>query len=566
MPTQVSEQRVLAIFANPKGTDPLRLGEEDRVLRECLRLARHRRMNLEARHAATVHDLRRELLDEQAHVVHFSGHGTGHGLAFEDESGRVKVIPPAALGDLLAAYVPPIHTVVLNACYSNVHAEALRKIPYAVVMRQAIADRTAIEFARGFYDALAAGKNSEFAFFEGLRTINLLGLQGDDIPQLFEMGMPVATPKANTTSSPSEGATSSRTPLLSADEENVSAEDTLSSRTQKKAPEDPDAWHDSYPSPSHSRASTAWRRIATVPVTILILVVFVLIAWIVTNKLIGTDPVTDTSLSDTGGSATPSTTTDTTEPGLTNYKSDAEQLLTNIKDYIAAFDNVNHYEERRLFYGPVNPSLVRAELDRWRRLATRLEDRLELCRRNPGRCGSELMTGISVPGKVPAPGLIITYTPSPSEAGRNADIRARSRFFLLEGDEGYSRPLAVATIGQWTAHDGEGRTCDSIAGFLVFSSSIGNFKLTDATPLARPDLNAGSIDPYRYFLFGWPVATPLTVSLHRAESSYDRHGACSPAPAVIIWQPDSRLFEPESGREAAQAATEAAAALLQRGL
>jgi hypothetical protein len=196
MPESQPEQRVLAIFANPKGTDSLRLGEEDRVLRECLRLARYRRLRLEARHAATVHDLRRELLDEHAHVIHFSGHGTGQGLAFEDEAGNVKLIPPRALGELLSAYVPPVHTVVLNACYSSVHADALKKIPYVVVMRQAIADEVAIEFARGFYDALAAGKGSEFAFFEGLRTVSLVGLQGEDIPQLFEMGSPVLVPKS----------------------------------------------------------------------------------------------------------------------------------------------------------------------------------------------------------------------------------------------------------------------------------------------------------------------------------------------------------------------------------
>src|SRR5689334_12366317 len=122
MASKKTKERILAVFANPQGSDPLRLGEEDRVLHECLRLARNRRLALDVRHAATVHDLRRALLDDDAHVVHFSGHGTGKGLAFEDESGHVKLIPSAALAELLTAYVPPLHTVVLNACYSSVHA------------------------------------------------------------------------------------------------------------------------------------------------------------------------------------------------------------------------------------------------------------------------------------------------------------------------------------------------------------------------------------------------------------------------------------------------------------
>jgi hypothetical protein len=183
-----AKERILAIFANPHGSDPLRLGEEDRVLHECLRGARSRKLHLEVRHAATVHDLRRALLEETAHVVHFSGHGTGHGLVFEDETGNPKLIPPAALTELLSAYAPPLHTVVLNACYSNVHARSFEGVPFAIVMQHAVADRAAIEFARGFYDALAAGRDTEFAYFEGLRTLKLLDLSNQDTPQLIKNG------------------------------------------------------------------------------------------------------------------------------------------------------------------------------------------------------------------------------------------------------------------------------------------------------------------------------------------------------------------------------------------
>jgi hypothetical protein len=48
--------RVLLVCANPRGTDAIRLGEEDRTLRECIRLSPHRdRIKVETIQAATPH-------------------------------------------------------------------------------------------------------------------------------------------------------------------------------------------------------------------------------------------------------------------------------------------------------------------------------------------------------------------------------------------------------------------------------------------------------------------------------------------------------------------------------
>src|SRR5947209_5902936 len=111
--------KVLALFANPRGTNTLRLGEEDRVLQECIRRSKNRdSIQLTIRHAVTVDDARRALLDDTYDVVHFSGHGTGTGLAFEDSAGRLYVPPRDALAELLKEFSPPLGCVLLNACYS----------------------------------------------------------------------------------------------------------------------------------------------------------------------------------------------------------------------------------------------------------------------------------------------------------------------------------------------------------------------------------------------------------------------------------------------------------------
>jgi hypothetical protein len=53
-------------------------------------------------------------------------------------------------------------------------------------MNAPISDKSAIEFARGFYDAIGDGKNVAFAYREGRRTIKLKRLPDDIKPQLFQ--------------------------------------------------------------------------------------------------------------------------------------------------------------------------------------------------------------------------------------------------------------------------------------------------------------------------------------------------------------------------------------------
>lgn len=182
--------KVLVVFANPRGTDPLRLGTEDRVIRESVKLSRYRdNISLTVHHATTVHDLRRALLDEEFQIVHISGHGTGSGLVLEDELGGKYVVPQQALGELFGAYSPPIECVILNACYSISQGQLTSlNIPFTVAMEGAISDEAAIEFSRGFYDAVGAGKKIDFAYEEGCRTVKLAAPNTRFVSQILKKG------------------------------------------------------------------------------------------------------------------------------------------------------------------------------------------------------------------------------------------------------------------------------------------------------------------------------------------------------------------------------------------
>lgn len=167
------EKKILILSANPKTTPRLRLDEEVREIEEGLRRAKHRsQFEIQSRWAVRLRDLRRALLDYGPHIVHFTGHGKEEGLLVEDESGLAVSISAKALSGLFKLFSEQIECVIMSACYSARQAAAINKhIHYVIGMRKEIKDKASIEFAVGFYDALAAGRSIEDAFEFGCNAI-----------------------------------------------------------------------------------------------------------------------------------------------------------------------------------------------------------------------------------------------------------------------------------------------------------------------------------------------------------------------------------------------------------
>jgi GTPase SAR1 family protein len=178
-------QKILTVAANPKTTLPLRLDQEVRAIDEGLRRSRNRdQFGLGSKWAVQTDDLRRALLDEEPHYVHFCGHGVGEeGILLEDESGYPKLVKAEALANLFKLFSNRIECVILNACYSEVQAEAISQhIKYVIGMKQAVGDQAAIKFTTGFYDAVGAGRTIEDAFEFGKNAIGLEGLSEELTP------------------------------------------------------------------------------------------------------------------------------------------------------------------------------------------------------------------------------------------------------------------------------------------------------------------------------------------------------------------------------------------------
>lgn len=183
------EIRLLFLAADPGDLSRLRLGKESGEIQEKMQLAKLReRFELHQRLSVRPADISQALLDVQPQIVHFSGHGTTAGaLCFENQSGEVHPVEPNALAALFEQFAHIVDCVVLNACYSEIQANAIaRHIDYVVGMNQAIGDKAAIAFSIGFYQALGAGCAIEEAYRLGCVQIRLQSIPEHLTPVLVE--------------------------------------------------------------------------------------------------------------------------------------------------------------------------------------------------------------------------------------------------------------------------------------------------------------------------------------------------------------------------------------------
>lgn len=167
-------KQILILASNPKGTSVLDLDREIRDIREGLRRSPNRDdFDIEMRGAVRPTDLRRSLLEVKPQIVHFCGHGSGEGgLVLEDDDGNEQFVTNEALSRLFEVFADRVECILLNACYSEVQADALiEHINYVIGMSQEIPDEAAIAFSIGFYDGIGAGKTVEAAYKLGCSAI-----------------------------------------------------------------------------------------------------------------------------------------------------------------------------------------------------------------------------------------------------------------------------------------------------------------------------------------------------------------------------------------------------------
>jgi hypothetical protein len=186
---------ILFLAADPTDTSRMRLGEEFREIQEKLKLAKSRdNLKLEQPQLSVrPADIIQAMLDVEPQIVHFSGHGAPTGaLCFENQEGQTQLVQPEATAALFEQFAHQVNCVVLNACFSEVQAEAIaRHIEYVIGMNREIGDEAAIAFAVGFYQALGAERTVEEAYKLGCVEIRLQSIPEHLTPVLKSFGLKI---------------------------------------------------------------------------------------------------------------------------------------------------------------------------------------------------------------------------------------------------------------------------------------------------------------------------------------------------------------------------------------
>jgi len=183
-------QKILFLAATPEDQVHLNLAKELREIEEALSASTYRgKFDLQAKTAVKVRTITKAMQIHKPQIVHFSGHGSGkQGLIVEDDVGNTVFFPTGGINRLFRLFKKDVKCVVLNACYASEQAEAISQHGiYVVGMNDAIEDKTAIDFATGFYQSLGEGYDYEFAF--NIALVNTSpNLEDADTPELWHNG------------------------------------------------------------------------------------------------------------------------------------------------------------------------------------------------------------------------------------------------------------------------------------------------------------------------------------------------------------------------------------------
>lgn len=196
--------RILGVVANPSDLGQLDVAHEQRRLEDALTTLKDAGIvELVWLQNPTWRDLQQTIWQNQWHIFHFIGHGSfdqqsGSGsIALTNAAGTSESLSATQLARLLGDH-DPLRLALLNACqgargnsfnlFSSTAASLVRRgTPAVVAMQYPISDVAAIEFARTFYEALAAMLPIDTAVAEARKAISFTNVATTEwgVPVLF---------------------------------------------------------------------------------------------------------------------------------------------------------------------------------------------------------------------------------------------------------------------------------------------------------------------------------------------------------------------------------------------
>lgn len=162
-------RKILILSSNPRGD--LKLPQETQNLKDLL--VKNVNFDVQIEPAISIETLEDRLSRYQPFIVHFCGHGNGNqGLVFVDKEGVEQYLSNEKLTDIFKSYGKGIECVLLNACYTEIQADAITEyIPYVIGTSREILDKVAYYFSIGFYKGIAKEQSIETCYEWGYFSI-----------------------------------------------------------------------------------------------------------------------------------------------------------------------------------------------------------------------------------------------------------------------------------------------------------------------------------------------------------------------------------------------------------
>lgn len=178
--------RLLFAYAAPLNVPPLRLGTEEKQIKEALRAITDRdKMHIETIPAVELKDFSNAFNRYRPNILHISSHGNQEYIALENEKGQAITVDSDTLINIVKLAGPQLKIVVLNACESSKLAAALTSVvDIAIGMNVPIGDDAARAFAVQLYSSVGEGISIGLAFEQAKFAISANGIDEADTPVL----------------------------------------------------------------------------------------------------------------------------------------------------------------------------------------------------------------------------------------------------------------------------------------------------------------------------------------------------------------------------------------------
>lgn len=181
-----SPTRLLFAYSTPLNASPLRLGTEEKQIKEALRAITDRdKIHIDTIPAVELKDFSNAFNRYRPNILHISSHGDQEHIALENEKGQAMIVDGDILINIVKIAGKQLKIVVLNACESSKMAASLTDVvDIAIGMNVSIGDDAARAFAVQLYSSIGENIPIGLAFEQARFAISANGISEADTPVL----------------------------------------------------------------------------------------------------------------------------------------------------------------------------------------------------------------------------------------------------------------------------------------------------------------------------------------------------------------------------------------------